>query len=404
MTTKKAGNGFSLIEIMLVLAILMGVTTLEMRRELDESRKAAAVATARKMKAVGEAVEQYQAVAMGDLQRGVDPNCAMGANNVCTLNLSALVSLGLLPASFDPITEIGGSVVAQIKRTPPPAPNAAACAQSTQKNPIIGCPKPGSTLPPEWQWNLRTIVFTQNAWTLNGVAATAVPEWSLLGMAARELGAGGAVVKAGGVMEGYKGNWSSSGADFPEASTTPGRLVLTTGSQFAIWSKYVRRDGSLPMQGNLDLGSNSINNMKDMFLNGTATTPINKNLTSMSPNWVFKGVYSASEGSVIQKPVCAEGGIPLIKLMMTAMSNEASAGRNGGTNGSYNCSSPASCATIVYPGAPPAQKAMQSWADSGPTSWTAHFRTVYTTWDASGWQTMAPGSGLAEVYCQYIDQ
>ena len=68
-------NGFTLIEILLVIAILMGVGILEMRKDVAKAKEAAAVAVGKQMALVAKASEQYMATKSSALQAMTDPNC-----------------------------------------------------------------------------------------------------------------------------------------------------------------------------------------------------------------------------------------------------------------------------------------------------------------------------------------
>ena len=92
--------GFTLIEIMLVLTIVMGLMTMELRRKSQEITDFQAAAAGKHAKTVADAVNAYLVNNYGPLMNGTDPNCLPAGVWPCYMNPSALVAQQLLPASF----------------------------------------------------------------------------------------------------------------------------------------------------------------------------------------------------------------------------------------------------------------------------------------------------------------
>lgn len=63
------------------------------------------------------------------------------------------------------------------------------------------------------------------------------------------------------VISGMQGQWQESSSNFSNI-TGSGLLGFRTGFNSALYSIYLRRDGTLPMTGNLNMGGNNINNAK----------------------------------------------------------------------------------------------------------------------------------------------
>ena len=74
---------------------------------------------------------------------------------------------------------------------------------------------------------------------------------------------------------GYGGQWSETSANFNNI-TSAGQLAFRVGFNSALYSIYLRRDGTLPMTGNLNMGGQSVYNAQDITANGTTTTGILK--------------------------------------------------------------------------------------------------------------------------------
>lgn len=406
---RSASLGFSLVEILLVISILMGVAILEMRRQVAASEDEAAKAAGKQIATLGKAVEMYSAAQMPALQNMTDPNCApVGGNpNVCDLNLNALSAAGLLPPGWINETPWASPYVAQIRRVAPPLPPQAATVCASALPPVpMGCPLPypGGQIPSS-QYSLQGIVVSQDPWRKGG---TGDPKLDSLGRAAREAGPG-AGVTAANAANGLFGGWTATAAEFP-GILADAQLAYLTGTQWALWSQFLRRDGTLPMMANLDAGGRMVNNLRDAFILGPPTNRINKHLTSMMPNWVFKGAYQASEGSMVPKPICPEGGVASVKLLLQALS----ADQYGMNNLGEIVETPPAAASVPDWAAQQLSKSRAKhgwsiWAEDQPGFWVARFRHYYTKLpndaaDAAAMAEFSSGAGLAEVYCYYGDQ
>lgn len=394
----KREKGFTLIEILLVLAILMGVGVMEMRRDAAKTNEIAATAVGKQMALIGQAVELYMIKHTSALQSMSDPTC-VATGDYCDLPIASLIAGGYLQSDFIDSVKFGGSYVARVARIPPPLPTqAATICPGTMPTPI-GCPSPypGGAVP-LWQWGLQGLVFTTNAWTDGGAGIN----WAMLGLAAKQAGPLAGVTQAGAATGLFAG-WSITAGFGPGLNN--GQLAYATGSQVNLWSQFVRRDGSMPMTGTLDMGSYNLMNMRDMFLNGPETNRRNKNLSSMLPNWVFKGAYSLDESTTppqnfVPAPVCNGGGEPKIKVLMQLM--KGTRAQFYQDTGALSTSDQATAQSLLAPNA--ATHWLNSWADVVPGGWLVHFQDNFRQDDATGTTTSTKGSGLAELYCFYPNQ
>ena len=114
-------KGFTLIEILLVIAILMGVGVLEMRKDVAKAKEAASIAVGKQMAIVAKASEQYMATKSSALQAMTDPNCPATGNS-CSLSMGALIGEGYLPADFLNKVQFGGDYTVKVLRAAPPTP------------------------------------------------------------------------------------------------------------------------------------------------------------------------------------------------------------------------------------------------------------------------------------------
>lgn len=397
----QAQGGFTLIEILLVISILMGIGLLEMRRDAANAKEQVGQAVGSQIAVVGKAVDSFMAARVSKLQTMTDPVC-ISTGDYCELSLDSLVSLGYLPATFTNSVKFGGGYIIRVRRVAPPTPpNAAAvCANA---NPIPrGCPSPypsGSI--PTWQWGLQSMTITSEPWLFGGTTV----DWGGLGIAVRQAGANAGTSQSGSVA-GLAGGWSFTTEFGPGVAN--GQLAYVSGAQVSLWSQFLSRDANRPMTGNLDLGSYNIVNMRDMYLNGPASNPRNKNLSSLLPNWVFKGVYAAKDGDFVPSPVCDGGGAPKIKVLMQLMQGtKSSFYYDNGTMRSISCpdnNTACQAAAQADLAANASKHQLNNWADVAPGGWIVHFEDKFNQHDSSGNSVSVKGEGLAELYCNYPDQ
>jgi type II secretory pathway pseudopilin PulG len=391
----RAARGFTLIEILLVIAILMGISVMEMRRDSAAANALAAAATGRQAALVGAAVDQYLAAHPGRLQTMTDPNC-VSSGNYCDLSFAALIAQNYLPASFDNTVSFGGSYGVRVLRVAPPLPAQAASICSTGNPAPLGCPVPyPSGTVPTWQYALRAAVYTQQPWMIGSGASVNL---NGLGEAARHAGPQAGIAR-GGVVNGFGGSWSI-GAEFG-LPWVDGQLVYLAGSKASLWSQFLDADGTRPMTGNFDAGSYNLMSMRDMFINGPISNPRNKNLSSMMPNWVFKGVYAAKDGDFVPSPVCEGGGVAKVKVLMQLMKG-TKAGFYYDNGGFTTTTSQATAQAQLAANA--ARHQLNNWADATAGGWIVHFQDKFNQDDASGNSSLVTGEGLAELYCHYPDQ
>lgn len=400
---KRVGKqgGFTLIEILLVISILMGVGLIEMRKDAATGKEQGAEAVGTQLATVGKALDSYMASRVARLQSMSEPTC-ISTGDYCQVSIESLVSLNYLPATFTNTVRFGGGYILRVRRIAPPAPpNAAAvCADA---NPIPrGCPSPyPSGAVPSWQWGLQSMALTSDPWIFGGAAV----DYDALGMAARTAGPS-AGISSGGVVRGLAGGWEINSEFGPGVGS--GQLAYVGGSQVNLWSQFISRDANRPMTGNLDLGSYNIVNMRDMYLNGPASNPRNKNLSSLLPNWVFKGVYAAKDGDFVPSPVCDSGGEARIKVLMQLMQGtKSSFYYDNGTMRNITCpdNTPLCQAEAQADLAANASRhQLNNWADVAPGGWVVHFEDKFNQHDSSGNSLSVKGEGLAELYCNYPDQ
>ena len=391
----RAPKGFTLIEILLVIAILMGVSVVQMLQDSAAANAVGALATGKQLATVGEAVDRYLAAHPGQLQTMSDPNC-VGTGDYCDLSFAALIAQNYLPANFDNTVSFGGAYGVRVLRVAPPLPAQAALICPAGNPAPLGCPVPyPSGTVPTWQYALRAMVYSTQPWMVGGGASVNL---NGLGQAVRQAGPKAGIAQ-GGVAQGLGGSWTA-GPEFGMA-LTDGQLVYLAGSKASLWSQFLDADGARPMMGNFDAGSNNLMGMRDMFINGPVSNPRNKNLSSLLPNWVFKGVYAAKDGDFVPSPVCDGGGTPKIKVLMQLMKGTKSEFYYDNGGFSTTASQPVAQSQLA---ANASRHQLNNWADATAGGWVVHFQDKFNQDDAGGNSTLVTGEGLAELYCHYPDQ
>ncbi|NIY49340.1 shufflon system plasmid conjugative transfer pilus tip adhesin PilV [Cedecea colo] len=94
--------------------------------------------------------------------------------------------------------------------------------------------------------------------------------YDLLGKAMQAAGVDSGMTKTTDKVSGYSGQWTEQAADYKNISDS-GLLAYRVGYSSALYSVYLRRDGTLPMTGDLNMGGRDINNLKNLSATGSAT-------------------------------------------------------------------------------------------------------------------------------------
>ncbi len=393
-------TGFTLVELLLVLSIIIGLGVVEIRKLKDQSETKLALEVGRQMALVTKGLERYLDANRYRLQRmgnptdgdrnwdatnWSDPYCTVSATdaNLCEIDLTKLGQMGVLPLGWTPeFNALRTSFVAYVRRSLP--------ANLT-------------TYISEDDYNLEAVIFTKDPWR-EGWDSGPV-EVGLLGLAAKEAGpaVGISLVNDAGdnVIRGLFGAWEIPGGEYPGVSE--GQLVGLTSTSASIMNKFVQTDGTLEMTGDLNLGDYRINNVMDIELlgndgNGTTATKKNQMVSSLMPNWVFKGSYNVVDydadpvNGTVPKPYCpdsnfANQGIPKILVRWASLYNDM--------EGHYAAGSARRTPQEAQNTLVPAFNGFEVRAfDADVSTWHVKIKKFY---DAG----FIAGQGFAEVYCYY---
>lgn len=241
----KKQKGFTLVELLVSMAIVTvaGIAVLQGIKRSNDYDTATAAAT--QMSELNNALDKYIA----------DNNATLIAAGRREITIQNLIDAKLLPATYQNKTPFGGTIKMEAVTN-------------------------GSTNPA-----LTGLIIT-TPWTSDG-SATGEPRYDLLGAAIRKIGAqGGYTYYSGDTVSGLNAGWGVSKGASPGQFTyitNPGQLAVRAYSDsLGLDSIYLRRDGSLPMLGNLDMGFHDINNAVNISANG----------------WVYANHLAANDATV----------------------------------------------------------------------------------------------------------
>lgn len=370
MRARSLSRGYSLIEILLVVVLIMGMSMLALQKLKKDTEQAQAKTAGQEIALAHEALGLYVKRNTAALQSMSDANCvaAAGFAEVCELNLSALTTSGLAPPGWSGYNNAIGSAYKAYVRRLPSTPTPAG---------------PGD-------YNLESLIITEQPWRVGGTGAE---QTELVRAAARQAGAAGGATAAG-AAQGLNGGWELEAGSYPGMSS--GQLAASAQLQGAALGMHLPVDGSRTMSGALNLNGFRLNNADDIMVNGNGMK--GQNISAVMPNWVLKGVYGVADydadnaGGTVPIPMCPDSangrGSARVLVSMQALYNEQFGGYATGLPGQDPNGAVASL-----------EGARGAWnfyalEDSANGVWRTYIRRYYD----NGY---IPGEGLAAVYCYY---
>ncbi|MGM3173250.1 shufflon system plasmid conjugative transfer pilus tip adhesin PilV [Dickeya lacustris] len=238
---KQNKKGFSLLELILVLGVGTTVTFMKFQDMKNEQETVVAKAVGDQIKQMGEAVNSYINIRYDKLStltssssQSSDPGPRMCSGSVCEITYQTLVNEGLLPSSFSGINAQKSSYKIFLRRS------------GNVPNYII-----------------NGLITTTNVW-----ADGSKVRYDLLGKAMQAAGIDSGMTKTTTAASGYGGQWSELSTDYSNI-TAAGLLAYRVGYDSAMYSVYLRRDGTLPMTGDLNMGGQNIYNAQNITAAGT---------------------------------------------------------------------------------------------------------------------------------------
>ncbi|SYN15079.1 PilV-like protein [Klebsiella pneumoniae] len=244
--TKK---GFSLLELILALGIGSAITFIKFQDMKSAQDDLLASTAGAQMKQLGEAVNGYISMRYDKLStlssssnQGNDPGPRTCGTSECEITYSTLVNEGLLPSSYTG-TNIYKSPYKIILKREGTAPN----------------------------YVINGLITTSAAWTEGSKI-----RYDLLGKAMQSAGVDSGITRDVNSVAGFQGQWKETSSDYQNI-TRDGLLAFRVGYNSALYAIYLRRDGTLPMTGDLNMGGNNINNAKNITASGTGNFGSNVN-------------------------------------------------------------------------------------------------------------------------------
>lgn len=237
-------KGFSLLELTLVLGIgtVMAFVKFQDMKTNQENMMADTVGN--QIKQIGEAVNRYISIHYDKLStlsssssQSSDPGPRVCSGNSCEITYQTLVNEGLLPVSYTGINMQKSSYKIVLKRSGI-APN----------------------------FVINGLITTTSPWLEGGKY-----RYDLLGKAMQVAGTDSGMTKSATLVSGLQGTWTETSSAFNNI-TAAGLLAYRVGYDSSMYSVYLRRDGTLPMTGNLNMGNQDINNARNVTAAGTTTT------------------------------------------------------------------------------------------------------------------------------------
>lgn len=242
----KMKKGFSLIELILALGIGTAISFIKFQDMKTEQENIIAQAVGTQIKQIGEAVNRYISIHYDKLStlsssssQSSDPGPRACSANGCEITVQTLINEGLLPPSYTGINAYKSSYKILLKR---------------------------SGIVPNY--------------VINGLITTTAPwmegnktRYDLLGKAMQAAGIDSGMTQSATLASGYSGSWSEKSSNYPSVNKT-GLLAYSVGYDSSMYSVYLRRDGTLPMTGNLNMGNQDINNVRNITAAGTTTSGI----------------------------------------------------------------------------------------------------------------------------------
>lgn len=267
----KVKRGITILEVLIAISIMTMFSTLKFIEIKKDSEKILSENIASQLKQIAGATNafinlKYKDIIEGKTDNSYDMSCPN--SSTCKIKISTLENEKLLPNNYSQ-KNIFGSTYDIILKKEGNAPN----------------------------YMINGVVLLNDSLKIKKGQST--PNKVINGMALQKIGMDGAVSDDKGDLNGYYGSWKRKLSDFGIANKE-GLLAVNVGYSSNMYSIYLRRDGSLPMTGNLNLGGNDINNIKDITMSGNL---------EVGNNVALKGQLDVNKDAYINGNMMVNGNI-----------------------------------------------------------------------------------------------
>lgn len=269
---RKNLTGFTLVELVLVISVGLMMSFFAFQQMVQKQDDKTAESVGQQLKKIGESVNSYIVTRYEPLSSlsnstgstsDPGPRTCSTATNSCTITIQTLINEGMLPNSYSNTNLFSSPYTIILKRS--------------------------GTAP---YYNINGLVTTNNAW----IGAGNKIRYDLLGKAMQEAGVDSGVSRDNSTMvNGFKGTWQQLSTNFSNINKQ-GQLAYQVGYGAFSYSIYLRRDGTLPMTGSLNMNGNDINAAKNITATGNAD--VTGNITA---GGIVKGQAIRSESYVLAK-------------------------------------------------------------------------------------------------------
>lgn len=227
-------KGFSLVQLMLILMIISIFSTIKLTNIKAENENIKSENTAIQMKNIANATNSYINLHYNKLSnlsndKSIGLTCN-SSNSICNINIQSLVDSNLLPAGSKDHSLLGSDYKIVLKRT--------------------------GNLP---NYNIKGVIYIddttkdKNKENYNKI---------MINKIVSNIGADGGLSHNGKIV-GLGGSWSEP-LSFYNIPNRDDILAINVGYDSSMYSTFLRRDGVLPMTGNLNLGGNDVSEIKDV--------------------------------------------------------------------------------------------------------------------------------------------
>lgn len=253
-------KGFSLLEITLVLGIGTAMAFMKFQDMKKDQENIMANTVGQQMKQMGEAVNHYISIRYDKLStltssssQTSDPGPRTCSANGCEITYQTLLNEGLLPAGYTGINMQKSSYKILLKRA------------GTTPNYVV-----------------NGLVITTLPWTEGSRV-----RYDLLGRAMQAAGIDSGMTQSATVASGMGGQWTENQNNYSGINAA-GLLAYRVGYDSSMYSVYLRRDGTLPMTGDLNMGGKNIANANVVYAQKVSSTDL-----YVKNSAVFDGVINS---------------------------------------------------------------------------------------------------------------
>ncbi|WP_312627210.1 shufflon system plasmid conjugative transfer pilus tip adhesin PilV [Scandinavium sp.] len=245
---KSNKKGFSLLELILVLGVGSMITFVKFQDMKNEQDDFTAKTAGQQINQIGQAVNGYISLRYDKIStltassnQSSDPGPRTCNATGCEITYATLVNESLLPDTFN--------------------------GMNIYKSPYKILLKRNGTAP---NYVINGLITTSSAWSEGGKI-----RYDLLGKAMQTAGIDSGMTRTASSVAGFQGQWSEPSTAYNNI-TSEGLLAFRVGFNSSLYSVYLRRDGTLPMTGDLNMGGQSVYNAQNITAAGTTTTGVLK--------------------------------------------------------------------------------------------------------------------------------